>query len=63
MKRKPFPLTMHTTVQSANESPFPAGIAPPLETAATTPPASRGWDPHEVWRTRVKPQNRKPPLG
>jgi hypothetical protein len=47
------------TAHAANEEFTPAQPAP--HAAANTPrQPSAGWDPYEVWRTRIKPAQSKP---
>jgi len=48
--------TVQLSAQAANEASHPAGAAAAVE------PALRpgGWDPFEVWRTRVRDARRDP---
>ncbi len=62
MKRRQFWMMSQPQAQAANEPGFDGSITPveaqPLDGAAE--PVG-GWDPHEVWRTRVKVAPHKPP--
>ncbi len=55
MKKNPLALTVYRTVKAANDDGSSATSAFPNPIPAHLPFAGRsGWDPFEVWRTRIR---------
>ncbi|GEM_PF-1050805 len=55
MKKNPLALSVYRKIKAANDEVSAAGS--PTAAASTQRPAGQraGWDPFEVWRTRIRP--------
>ena len=55
MKKNPLALTVYRSVKAANDDGSSAASASPVSAPPYLPLAARsGWDPFEVWRTRIR---------
>lgn len=55
MKKNPLALTVYRSIKAANDDGSGAASAPSIPAPAYLPLAGRsGWDPFEVWRTRIR---------
>lgn len=64
MKKNPLALTVYRTVKAANDDGSSAISAFPNSMSAHLPLAQRcGWDPFEVWRTRIRIIDAADPLA